>query len=272
MLPLYESSKPALLDLLRKKLRDSDYSRRAFTLVLCDERATSATAEIRNCQLRITVVKGSAQSQTINLMGIDTDTLGGLTNRLKSLGGFYKISVDNELSTAHASAGLAIKGSCDLKNPGGVEFNYRIWSDEELSDLLDQAAQRHNVNYSVESVPANEYQFVVTLAAASACLELAMDGVKLRGLGRDAAECRELSFAFSEQYERDRKRQDRAIPVAKIKDSDTGVGDIVMGTFYRRNLRTGWRAPTASAAQPEKPELYIAAEEDIQDISVRIAW
>lgn len=266
----YESSAPALLDLLRKKLRDSSYVRRAFTLALRDERARSATAEIRNGQLRITVVGGSTGNVTIDLAGIETDTVGGLVRHFKTLC-HYKISLNGEAPQDHPSTDLVIKGHGDLLGPG-IDLNHRTWSDVELTDLLDQASRRHNMNYTVDLVPPDEHHFIVTLAAASACRELALDGVKLRGLSFDADTCLEMAASFENQYREDRARQDRAVPVAKIKDSNIEGGDVVQGTFFRRSLRTGYMRPLASAKSPEKPEIFVTGEEDIQDTQVRVHW
>lgn len=268
-LALYESSGPALLQLLREELQDDDYMRRAFTLLVQDDRARSATAEIRNGQLRITVVGGSIRDLTIDLAGVDTDTLGGLVDYLRRQTG-YCISENEELETSHAATDLRIKGHGKL-NAGGLHFYHRRWSDFELRRLLERAARRHNLNYDVDTVPTPEHGFIVTLAAAASCRTMAQDGVKRRDLSFEVQDCLEMAKSYDRQYTDDRRRQNRAVPVAKVKDSNIEGGDIVQGSFFRRNLRTG-HLNIAAQKSPEVPEIFISGEEDVQDTQIRVNW
>jgi len=268
----YESSEPALLEMLRRRLRDDDYMIRAFTLAVTDSRARSVCAEIRNGQLRITSRGGGLGNVTVDLAGIETDTIGGLVDHLRrSYGNYIALSPNEEMNTDHPSTDLRVKGNGNIQGEG-VHFYHRRWSDEELRDLLDHSARRHNMNYKITSVPQDEHIFVVTLSLAEACRVMSQDGVKRRGLSFEVQDCLSMAESYEQQYLDDRRRQDRAVPVAKIKDTSVEGGNIVQGTFFRRNMRTGYMSPYASQGAPECPELFVSAEEDIQDVEVRIHW
>lgn len=267
---LYESSEVALVQALREELQDNDYMRFAFRVALSDSNIRSAAAEIRNGQLRITVVGGSSGDLNFNLVGVGLDTLDGLYRAMEADQRLC-LTADHEMDTGHESNDLRIKGHGTLQK-GGIELYHRRWSDAELIRILDRASRRHNVNYNVAVVPVEEHVFVVTLASAAACRAMSQDGVKRRGLSFEVQNCIDMADSYERQYRDDRSRQNRAIPVAKIKDSEIETGDIVQGTFFRQSLRRGHMMPVGSATSPEVPELFVGGEEDVQDTQIRIRW
>lgn len=268
---LYESSEVALVQALREELSDNGYARYAFRVALRDPtRARAATAEIRNGQLRITVVGGTTGDLNFNLVGVGTETLDGLFRRMQAEPSLC-LTADEEMDTGHESNDLRIKGTGTLQK-GGVALYHRRWSDAELVRMLNRAANRHNTDYTVGTVPTPEHVFVVTLAAAAACRALAQNGVKLRGLSFEIEQCISMADSYEQQYRDDRRRQQRVIPLAKVKASEIESGDIVQGTFFRQSLRRGHMMPVGAASSPEVPELIIGGEEDVQDTQIRVRW
>jgi hypothetical protein len=226
--------------------------------------------EISNGFLRVNTIQSSAPDLNINLTSYGYDTLGGLVEKLKEHKDYYCVTPDGEMHRDHPSCDLQIITGDLLR--GGVSLNHRRFSDKELTRVLQLAAQRQNINYTVSTVPETEFVFVCTLAAADICRIMAQDAVKRRGLSMDVSALLEMAKSYEEQWNRDVKWQRRAINVAKIKDSDTRKGDVMVGTIYRPSLRTWYQTPNAVNDEPEVPCLHDPEPQDIQDQQIRLTW
>ncbi len=257
-----------LIKLLRKRILDDTYTRPAFTLFLTEGIARSASIQIQHGYLRIELVNSSKPDQNILLTGRGVDTLGGLAKFLDQPG--YCLKQTPNMHHDHPSLDLHLDHGNLLKK--GVVFTHRRFSDSELRECLQQAAVRHNMTYTVQSVPRNEYTFVVALASADVCRIQAQFAVKRRGLDMDSKELRELAKDYETSYDRDVKRQRRVIPLARMKDSKVERGDVIVGSRYRRTLRTNYMAPVGTQEAPEEPLLFEPEEGDIQDNQVRLLW
>lgn len=269
------SSAGDLLKQLRVRLSDDSYTRPAFTLYLQDSSATDANVEIRNGRLTTTVLNSNRPANlNLNLSDFEYDTVGRLSDVVgTSEGPFrsYKVVPDNQMDRDHPAGDLRTIGFGDLLD-GGVRFAHRRFSDDELRQFTVQAIHRHNISYTLDTVPANEYIFVLQLAHAEALRVLATNAVKRRGLDQTVGDILNLAASYEQSYQADVRRQQRPIPVAKISDNKTERGDVVLGKCYRRSLRTGYQAPIGVQPAPEVPELYEPKDEDCTDATIRLAW
>lgn len=269
------SSAGDLLKQLRVRLSDDSYTRPAFTLYLQDSSATDANVEIRNGRITTTVLNSNRPANiNLNLSDFEYDTVGRLSDVIgASEGPFrsYKVVPDNQMDRDHPSSDLRTVGFGDLLD-GGVRFSHRRFSDDELRQFLTQAIHRHNISYTLDTVPANESIFVLQLAHAEALRVLATNAVKRRGLDQTVGDILNLAAAYEQSYQQDVKRQQRPIPVAKIQDNKTERGDVVLGKAYRRSMRTGYQAPIGVQPAPEAPTLYEPGDMDCTDSTIRLQW
>lgn len=270
-----KSTAGEMLAQFRKRLTDDTPSRPAFTLHLSDRRARDATIELRRGRLTTSIV-GSNKDLDLNLdLGArQYDSVGDLIDAFGSNDGRfsgYDVVPDASVDMNHSSLDLRIQGFGDLLE-GGVTISHRRFSDLELQILLEEATKRHNTSYQLSSVPQNEHIFVLQLAQAEALRVLATNAVKRRGLEQSVEDLISLCSSYERAYREDIKRQRRAIPVAKIKDSDVGSGNVVQGRMYRRSLRTGYEVPIGIQPPPEDPALHLPADEDCEDNNIRLTW
>lgn len=267
----HQNSEPKLIQLLRERIPDDTFTRPGMTIALKPGvTAREACIEISNGFLRTTVVHSAAPDLNISLTARNTNTLGGLAKELKKYSAYYCVTPDGEMHQDHPSTDLrVVKG--DL-TAGGACLNHRRFSDGELRKIIHLAAQNQNVNYTSSTVPETEFIFVCQLAAADACKIMAQNAVKLRGLTSSVQDLMEMSKAYRDEWAQSVRHQKRAINVAKIKDSDTRRGDVMVGTLYRPSLRTGHQTPNATNEVPEAPCLHEPLAQDVQDDQVRITW
>lgn len=265
------TSEQALIRLLRARLSDDRPSRDAFQLFLDDSNATDATVEIRYGVLS-TVVFNSVRSEDLKLplSNLKYRNVGLLLKHLNAQSGYRAVQAE-QYDPDHPSEDLVLVGFGDLKR-GGVTFRHRRFADAELRDLLRQGIARHNMSYSLETVPANEHQFVLDLAQCEALRMLATNAVKRRGLDATVDSLIDLADSYERSYKESVRRQQRAVPVPEIIDDTVGEGDVVQGELYRRSARTGFVAPMAANLPPERPTLYEPKDEDITDITVKLTW
>jgi len=265
------SSAAALVTQLRARLSDDSHTRPAFKVFLDDTAATDASLEIRHGRFTTNVVNARRNlSLNLDLSDFQYDTVGKLVARLQARTG-YTVVPDDQMDADHPSVDLKVRGFGDLIE-GGLDLAHRRFSDKELGELLTQAVHRHNVSYTLHTVPSNEHIFVLQLAHAEAIRVLATNAVKRRGLEQTVSDLLSLAESYEKAYRDDVKRQQRPIPVAKIKDDDTGSGDILQGELFRRSARTGFNAPMGSNPPPEIPTLRDPRDEDVTDTTIRLTW
>lgn len=261
-----------LLRILRQRLSDEIHSRTAFTLYMNDTAARDASMEISDGYLRTLIENSSvADDLNIDLTAPDVRTVRQLIHFLNERVHGYKAVESATADLEHPSEDLVIEGYGDLQR-GGVELKHRRFSDAELYDLLMNGVKRHNISYAPETVPTEEYTFVLSLAHAEALRTMATNGAKRYGLDASVEALLSLASSYESAYERDRQRQQRAIPAPDIREDDVGSGDIIQGEFFRRSLRTGRISPHSANLPPEEVQLWEPSGNDIGDTSIRLQW
>lgn len=267
------SSEAELLRLLRARLSDDRHSRLAFTLRLEDSTATEAVAEVVNGYLRTTVSRSSrADDLVLDLSAPHLNTVRRLIDFLNStrcVG--YAASPDAQYDGDHPSADLRIEGFGDIRR-SGASLLHRRFSDPELLDLLRQGCQRHNLTYTPATVPPGEYEFVLTYSHIGALRMLASNAAKRRGLSESVTDLLAIAAAYESSNLSDHRRQQRAVPVAPIRDEEVGTGDIVQGDVFRRSARTGYQTPQSASLPPTPPEFFPVEDSDCTDTTLSLSW
>ena len=258
---------------LRRRIMDERVGRTSFRLSCTDEAASDCLVAISAASVFTTTAYNArkAQNLSFDLTTFPTDTVKGLVEALQAAPG-YEVICEQDFDPQHPAEDLSVVGSMSILGEA-TSFRHHLFSDSELLEVLDSACKRHNVAYTPETVPENEYVFVLMLAHSEACRRLASDSAKRRNLEQSAEQLLEVARDLEDSYSRDTRRQQRAIPVPKVDEEDIKQGDIVIGTISRRSLRSGLFTPMAndglvSAAVLEEPNPDL----DIEDIKIRLRW
>jgi hypothetical protein len=265
-----------LLEKLRARVKDERYKSPAFSIGVTDSAATQSIIEITRQHFRITVLGTSglvAPNLDLNLTDDKYDTIGELCGYLQSLDG-YSCTAADDIEYDHPSTDLRPIPPTNMGDQP-VEMRTRLFADEQLAKMVDEAARRHNPNYDATCVPIEEEVFVLQLAQAVFMRTLANDTVKRKRLDEDTSSLLAIADSYEDAYERDIARHQRVIASPTLtaqQKSNMREGDIVMGQLFRRSLRTGRAAPIAAAAPPTVPVILEPRPEDEEDDNVTIRW
>ncbi len=263
--------KSDLVAALRSRLSDDRASVPAFALQVTG-RCRSAVLEISNGYLTVTVEGGEdVSSVRWSLSAPNYCTVGRLLAAFRAQRG-YQVTPDTAVNEGFSSMNLQVEGFPDISNRNVYQFKHHIFSNDELTRFLEDAVSTHNPNYTVSRVPESERVYVLYKAQAAAYRALAADAARRKGIDTEASVLLSLAQDLEAQYEKDRERMMRVIPVAKAEESAIGQGDVIQGTFSRFSLRGGYLAPKRAAIPPPPPVLYAPADNDVEDILVRLRW
>ena len=236
-----------------------------------DASVTSATAEITNGHLIITIAGGTTNSLDFDLSNPRYDTIGGLYDAISRAGG-YTANLAEDADRNHSSTDIAPFGPLNIQTVG-CELVHHLFSDNELEDIARDATHRHNPSLSLATLPPQEWAFVFPLAHANILRTQAMDATKRRGLSEDVSSLLELARSYEEQYTADTQRLARAIQSPREANANiVDEGDVMLGTLFRRSGRTGFMSPLASVIPPDAAKLLDPNEHDIEDSNVRVVW
>ena len=261
----------SLLAELRRKIKDTTRSVRAFSLAVDSSTASSALAEVTGGRLIVTVASGSTPDIDLSLTDPRYDTIGKLTQAISRTPG-YAVQLSQDAGEDHASFDLESFGPLDITKTG-VTLSHHLFSDLELNEILASAISRHNPSLTVATLPPQENVFVLMLAQADVARAKAQDASKRRGLDSSVSDLLSIASAFDIQYQQDVARLSRAIQSPKEANPNTmDEGDIVMGLVTRRSLRNGYTAPIAGTRFPEDVILLDPDDRDVEDDNIRLTW
>jgi len=262
----------SLIAKLRQRIKDTRYARRAIGLSLDDTSATSAVAEITKGHLIVTVVGGTdASSFDFNLSDAKYNTVIKLKEQLDRLKGF-SATLDEDAEVEHATLNLEPFGPTDIHRRE-IALKHHIFSDIELENVLSDAVVRHNPSFNINTLPASEHVFVLQLAHAQVCRVQSYDATKRKGLETEAKDLLRIAKDLESAYERDTKRLRRALVSPKEAPSNTmQQGDVVIGSQFKRNLRTGFIAPMSANIPPDAAKMKEPGYLDVEDDNIRFRW
>jgi hypothetical protein len=265
------SSRNDLVAMLRSRLSDDRANVSAFSIQVTGNCKT-AFLDVASGFLTVSVEGGNGVSSLRWSLALPPyATVGRLLESIRRLPG-YTVVADAALSKDFPSIGLQVEGYPDISNGKSYTLKHFVFSDSELSNLLVDAIALHNPNYTIQTVPRDEYPYVLMKASAAAYRALAVDATRRKSLDSSAEMLLSLAQDAERQYDSDVRRMQRIIPRAKADEHSIGAGDVIQGMFSRPSLRTGEKAPARVALPPSPPDLYQPSDDDVEDVLVRLRW
>lgn len=263
----------SLVDKLRNRIKDERYKISAFSIGIADSAVTSAILEVNHSRFILTTVGGTIPGIDLDLSDDRYDTIGLLSGALMAITGLA-ISVSEDIEHDHLSNDLLPVPVLEIVGKTASMF-HRLFSDDELSSFLQEAAKRHNPGYDVLDVPVEEEGLVLTLAQSAILRHQAIDAAKRRGLSEDVSALLRVADSLEDVYTRDSERLRRIIPspvLTAAQQNRIREGDLVMGQLVRRSPRNGYMTPMAASLPPDAAVLLDPNPGDVEDIDARIRW
>lgn len=262
----------SLVAQLRRRIMDERVGRTAFRFSCVDEAATDCFVSISSAKVLTTNALNarSADNLSIDLTANAYKTIKLLVEYLNTRAG-YQAVVEQEFEPNHPSDDLEVVGSMSIVGHA-ASLRHHLFSDSELLEVLDNACRRHNVSYTPETVPRNEEIFILMLAQAEVNRRLAGDAAKRRGIETSVDQLLAVARDLESAYTADTRRQMRAIPVPKFDEEATHTGDVVVGQFSRRSLRSGFFSPMAAEGLISAAKLDEPNPEDAEDTKILVHW
>lgn len=255
----------------RRRIKDVRASCRALNVGVADRSVTRCIAELTNGHLILTPQGGSAVPLDLNLTDSRYDTVGGLYQAISRAQG-WSAQLDEDANKDHPSIDIEGFGPLDILGTG-VQLVHHIFSDSELNELILRGLQRHNPQFTLVTMPPQEWAFVQPLAHAEVCRAQAYDASKRRGLDKDVDALLRLASSFETQYQEDTARLARAIQSPREANANlVDEGDVMLGQLHRLSLRTGFMSPIAKTLAPDAAVLLEPDVFDIEDDNVRVVW
>lgn len=262
----------SLVAQLRRRIFDERVGRAALRFACVDEAATDCLIAITAAKhLTTNVLNGrTAKALDVDLRSQKLDTVKLLAEFLQAQPG-YQVITEPDFEPGHPSADLEVVGSLSILGQA-VPLKHHLFSDKELEEVLANAVRRHNLSYTIETVPLNEQVFVLMLAHVEVNRILAGDSARRRNIEMSVDKLLEVADSIEKSYLGDIQRQQRAVPVPTFDEGDVGQGDVVVGNFSRRSPRNGFWAPMSSKGVLQAPELFPFSPDDVEDTKITVHW
>lgn len=262
----------SLVDELRRAIKDQQPILQSLNVSNSDSTATAVVLECTQKHLILTATGGTViRSFDLDLTNPLVDTIGKLAANLARMAGVVAI-LDNDADPDHPSADIESFGPMNILVQA-IPLRHRVFSDRDLHSILESAVLRHNPSMLVQTIPPGERGMVLQLAQSMVILRRATDASKRRGTSEAVADLLALAKYFEEQYVRDSRRLQRVIQSPQEPQGHrVGQGDILLGSLFRRSLRTGTMSPSAASIPPPPVVLCEPNDLDEADVNIRVRW
>lgn len=256
------SNDGGLLNEFRRRIGDTAYTYTQCEISCDDASATIALLQVSDSHLITTLANAAeAIALTLDLHDVAYGTIERLVHYINSQAG-YAARVASDGEGIHVSADFEVIAPKDILRRY-VQLKTRRWSDAELEDFLLRAVSKlsrdTNKRFDIVTLPSQMRDLLFLLGTLGVYWDQINNATKRRGLDLSVDDFRTLHGAITDEYERSLKSylaQQEIIESEELEDTG-GSGDIILGTQYRRNLRTGRLTP--SALSPYPPAATIAA-------------
>lgn len=240
-----------LLSQLRKLINDERYHHTAFRLRCDAGDATAATVEVTTNNFLVTTVTGGATTPlSLDLTSSSYNRLHKLIYAINQVDG-YDAVIDIDASETHLTADIHKILPTDIYDEA-CDLGTRLFPDEELIEILEDAVNRHNAAYTLNSIPDTERYHVLRLARIEVLRVQAHDAIKRRGLDIEVEDLRKLANDLERAYLQDLQRER---DFGGGSTGDVSGEDISVAYMQRMSLRTGEMVPGAHNAYPSIPVL-----------------
>lgn len=261
-----------LIDELRRRIRDTHPSVPALTIGVSVPGFTgTAMLEITQGHLIFTGSGGGIRSFSLDLTNQLNSTVGQIHDSIQRMPGMACV-MENHEDPGHLAVDLEAFGPRDV-SVQATQIRHRVFSDFELIKILESALRSHNPSLTIYNVPAAEFELTLTLAQGMISREMALDASKRKNTTETVNDLLSIASAFEAKYERDNKRLARVVQSPSEGNANrTRQGDVMLGSMFRRSLRTGMMTPMAAALPVAPPILAEPADDDEEDDNVRVRW
>jgi hypothetical protein len=251
------NSSAGILDEFRRQIGDTTYSYVQCEISCDDPSATTALVEVTDNQLITTIAGGSAASLSLDLLDPDYGTIEKLVAEIRARS-LYSARLASDGEGTHHSSDLEVIAPKDIRGRF-VQLRSRRWSDAELLDLLRMALTKLGRDlgktYDVVTVPSNVKDMLFLLATMGMYWDQINNATKRRGLDLRVDDFRTLHQALLDEYERSLRayKASQPTPVNPLTPEqldEMEAGEVIVGTQYRRSLRTGRMTPSTVAPFP----------------------
>lgn len=270
-MPTTSSTTGSLIEALRQILKDTNFLSRQIDIVI----STGAAG-------LVSVIDGAL---SVTATTITQDYLFSQYPTMADLVAAVNQSATNGNITAelvqdgdpdHATADLQLMPPTNALGQH-VLLSTRMWSDDELDNMVTRAINRHNMsipadatlrfrgNYSAMNLPSEHEYFVLLLAQIEALKTQIQSSSKRKGTDLSVTDFVALKGALEREYADQLKLffGRRTTPTA-ADVKDIGSGDVIEGQTYRQSLHTGPRYPygpriVPSAAAPKPVAVHLTA-------------
>ena len=256
---------------LRRRIKDQHPSVQALTVGVTDTAVTRALLEITSGRMVFVCAGGSVRPFDISLHDPLNGTVGRLHEQLQRMPGMVS-SLDKDGDPEHPASDLESFGPKDIRQQGLI-LRHRTFSDAELEKVIHGAITRHNPSLNVHTLPPGEWELVLLLAQAGIARERAGDASKRKGTSETVSDLLAIARDLENTYAADFRRLNRVLqPARESNPHAVHQGDVMMGTLYRRSLRTGYMSPTSASLPPSALVLSEPDDLDDGDTEVRVRW
>lgn len=263
-----------LIDEFRRQIGDTVFNYVQLDVTCQDTGATQALIEVSDNHLITVINGGTANSLDIDLEAFETATIERLVQAINGEAD-YIAHVTGDGEGTHAANDLEIIAPKDILRRA-VQLKSRRWSDGELEDILTNAAQKLGrdltKNYTLTTIPSKVKDLLFLLGMIGMYWDQINNATKRRGLDLRVDDFRTLHQAALDEYERSLKAFLAAEPPVTLTPEqldDMGAGDIIVGSQYRRNLRTGRMTPSVVSPFPSPVDLMASF---IGGAKIRLDW
>jgi hypothetical protein len=270
------NSRGGLLNEFRRLIGDTTYRYIQCEISCDDSSATGALLEITDSHLITTITGGTADSLDLDLTQPQFDIIELLVNEVRSHP-LYSARVASDGEGTHASGDLEIIApKVILRN--FVQLRSRRWSDSELEDLLETAliklGRDTGSTYDLTTVPSRVKDLMFLLATVSMYWDQINNATKRRGLDLRVEDFRTLHQTLLDEYDRSLKafKATEPPPISTLTEEqidEMQSGEIIVGTQFRRNLRTQRMVPSVAVPFPASESLLATF---IGGAKVRLDW
>lgn len=260
-----------LTDALRSILKDTNFLSRQFDLQIMS--GTTGLVSVINGALTITATAGAPSFSFSTYT-----TIAQLVDAINASSNTFKATLVQDADPDHDTTDIPLMPPVDaLLKP--VVFSTRMWSDDELTGILERAVNRHNMSiptdatlkfrgsYSLTNLPSEHEYFVLLLGQIEALKVQIQSSVKRKGLDLSVTDFVALKASLEKEYADQLKLFfARRVTLTAADVKDIGSGDIVEGQTYRQSLHTSRRypfgpriVPSAMAPRPVGVHLMVTA-------------
>lgn len=270
------NSRGGLLNEFRRQIGDTNYRYLQCDISCDDPAATNALLEITDTHLITTIDGGTAEDLDLDLTQPQYSSIELLVNAIRAKSG-YSARVASDGEGTHDSTDLEIIAPKVILRTF-VQLRSRRWSDSELEDFLNTAliklGRDTGVAYDLTTVPSRVKDLMFLLATVGMYWDQINNATKRRGIDLRVEDFRTLHQTLLDEYDRSLKafKATEPPPVSTLTEEQIDAmqsGEIIVGTQFRRNLRTQRMTPSVAVPFPAAESLQATF---IGGAKIRLDW